>query len=113
MPITPSWSSTTTVLRRYRTRAGQFVALVEAIPEPIRHLELHRGHLTTMNPIDRQVLTPAAAAALSPLTGTAQQLQTKARELSAAGITEIAFQPVGDVPGELEAMADALGEWMQ
>lgn len=93
--------------------ADRFIALAEAIPQSIRHLELHRGHLTVMNDIDRQVLTPAAVAALSPLTGTSDQLRTKVSELSAAGITEIAFQPVGNVADELEAMAEALAEWMQ
>jgi 5,10-methylenetetrahydromethanopterin reductase len=89
-----------------------FIELANAVPEAIRHLELHRGHLTRMNDIDRQVLTPAAAAMLSPLTGTAEQLRNRIGELQAAGITEIAFQPVGDIESELESMADAVAPWI-
>ena len=92
--------------------AHRFVELATAIPEAIRHLALHEGHLTVMNDIDRQVVTPAAAAAISPLTGTVAQLRVRVEELKAAGMTEIAFQPVGDIETELRTMADALAPWL-
>ena len=91
---------------------ARFVELAHAISEDVRHLALHEGHLTVMNAIDRQVLTPEAAAAISPLTGTPDQVRATARALADAGMTEIAFQPVGDVEAELHTMADALAEWM-
>lgn len=78
----------------------------------MRHLALHEGHLTRMNAIDRQVMTPEAAAALSPLTGTADQVRTRVKELIEAGMTEIAFQPVGDIEAELRTMAEAMGPWI-
>ena len=56
---------------------------------------LHEGHLTRMNSIDREVVTPEAAAMISPLTGTVEQIRVRVEEFRLAGITEIAFQPVG------------------
>lgn len=92
--------------------ASMFVELANAIPEPVRHLSLHEGHLTKMNSIDRQVMTPSAAATIAPLTGTVEQVRERVGQLASAGITEIAFQPVGDVEAELETMADAMAPWM-
>ncbi len=92
--------------------ADRFVELATAIPEEVRHLTLHEGHLTLMNAIDRQVMTPAGAAAISPLTGTIDQVRRRVDELAAAGMTEIAFQPVGDVDSELRNMATAMSPWM-
>lgn len=92
--------------------ADRFIELAMAIPEETRHLTLHEGHLTVMNDIDRAVMTPAGAAALSPLTGTPDQVREKAKHLAEAGMTEIAFQPVGDIETELRTMAEALAPWM-
>lgn len=93
--------------------AALFMELAHAIDEPVRHLALHEGHLTRMNSIDRQVVTPAAAAAIAPLTGTIDQVRQRVEEFRAAGITEIAFQPVGDVETELGSMAEAMAPWIQ
>ena len=65
-----------------------------------------------MNDIDRAVMTPEAAAMLTPLTGTVDEVRTRVNQLIVNGITEIAFQPVGDVPAELTSMAAALRPWM-
>jgi 5,10-methylenetetrahydromethanopterin reductase len=92
--------------------ADKFVELAMAIPEEIRHLALHEGHLTVMNRIDREVMTPEAAAAISPLTGTIDQVRTRVGEMQAAGMTEIASQPVGDIEAELRTMASAMEPWM-
>ena len=92
--------------------ADRFVASAMAIPEESRHLELHTGHLTVMNDIDRSVMTPAAAAMLTPFTGTVDEIRERVAQHVVNGITEIAFQPVGDVPAELTSMAAALRPWM-
>ncbi len=92
--------------------AQRFVELANAIPEEVRHLTLHEGHLTRMNDIDRQVMTPEAAATISPLTGSIDQIRARVEDLRNAGMTEIAFQPVGDVDAELHTMAEALAPWM-
>jgi 5,10-methylenetetrahydromethanopterin reductase len=89
--------------------AARFVELAEAVPEDQRHLHLHEGHLTRLNAIDRQVMTPEAVA-LAPLVGTADQIGEKLAALEAGGITEVAFQPAGDDPArELRTMAAAAG----
>ena len=88
--------------------ASEFVALANAIPDYRRHLTLHAGHLTELNEIDRQVVTGQSVRAVTPLTGTPDELRAHMRDLEAAGITEVAFQPMGDVAAELRAMADAL-----
>lgn len=88
--------------------SATFVELANAIPSDRRHLELHRGHLTELNTIDRQVVTGQAVKTVTPLTGTPAELQERVVQLAAAGITEIAFQPMGDVEAELRAMAEVL-----
>ncbi len=92
--------------------AQRFIDLATAVPEEVRHLVLHEGHLTRMNDIDRQVVTPAAAASISPLTGTISQIRARVEDLVGGGMTEIAFQPVGDIEAELATMAEALAPWM-
>lgn len=93
--------------------SATFVELVRAIPDDTRHLVLHEGHLTVMNDVDRQVVTPEAAASLTPLTGTVDQVRAYVESLITAGVTEIAFQPVGNVEDELHTMAEALAPWMK
>ena len=89
--------------------AATFVELAETLPEDQRHLHIHEGHLTRLNAIDRQVMTPEAVA-MAPLVGTAAEVKGKLAALEAAGITEVAFQPAGDdLARELRAMAAAAG----
>ncbi len=92
--------------------AAKFLELAHEVPEDVRHLALHYGHLTRMNDIDRQVMTPQGAASIAPLTGTVPQVRKRVEELRAAGITEIAFQPVGDIEAELHTMAEAMAPWI-
>ncbi len=88
--------------------AARFAELVDALPEDTRHLALHEGHLTELNAIDRQVVVGEALRML-PLVAPASELPARLDALAAAGITEIAFQPMGDVPRELRAFAAAAG----
>jgi 5,10-methylenetetrahydromethanopterin reductase len=92
--------------------AARFVELINAVPEDIRHLAIHEGHLTVMNDIDRKYMTAAAAASLTPLTGTVEQVRANVEAMIDTGLTEIAFQPVGNVEAELHTMAEALAPWM-
>lgn len=86
-----------------------FVALANAVDPTIRHLALHTGHLTTMNDIDRQVVT-ADSMYVAPLTVHASELPARIERLAEQGITEIAFQPMGDIERELKTFAaTALG----
>jgi 5,10-methylenetetrahydromethanopterin reductase len=88
--------------------ADRFLELAAAVPERERHLSLHQGHLTVLNPIDRQVLTPEALR-ITPLTCPRAELPDRLAALAAQGVTEVAFQPMGDVVRELEAFAEAAG----
>jgi len=84
---------------------------IEAVPEPVRHLAVHEDHLVRVTERDRAAVEQAAA--LLPaltFTGTAEQLHGKVDELSAQGVTELAWQPAGpDIPGEIRRMGEALG----
>ena len=87
--------------------AARFTELVDSVSEAERHLHLHSGHLTELNSIDRAVLTPQALA--GALVCAAEEMPTRLDDLADAGVTEIAFQPTGDVVRELTAMASAAG----
>lgn len=84
-------------------------ASVEAVPEAERHLATHEGHLVALNRHDHAVW-PDAAVLVEPVTfsGTPAQLATKVEGFAAAGVTELAYQPAGDIPTELRRMAAAL-----
>jgi 5,10-methylenetetrahydromethanopterin reductase len=79
----------------------------EAIPENVRHLAMHDGHLVGVNDRDRPYITGDLLAdnklAMDPA-GWRDYLAG----IEAAGATEIAYQPAGpDIPRELEAFAKA------
>ena len=86
-------------------------AAVEAYPENERHLAIHEGHLVKANPRDEPYvadLIPMASA--GALTGTAEQVAARVRDLATAGVTEVAYQPAGsDIERELRAFASATG----
>lgn len=86
--------------------AKRFVELANAGDPRHRHLALHQGHLTNLNAIDRQVVTSKALSFL-PLVAKAGELPARLAGLAAQGITEVAFQPMGNVERELRAFAAA------
>src|SRR5262249_5076987 len=88
--------------------ATRFVELANAVDPHQRHLALHSGHLTELNAIDRQVIT-GEALSVAPLVCRPDELPERLAGLAAQGITEIAFQPMGDVTRELTAFARAAG----
>jgi 5,10-methylenetetrahydromethanopterin reductase len=86
----------------------RFLALVEQLPEADRHLHLHEGHLSQLNPIDREVID-AEAMALSPLLAPAADVPPWLAGYDAMGVTEVAFEPMGDLATELRTFAEAAG----
>jgi 5,10-methylenetetrahydromethanopterin reductase len=86
----------------------RFLELANALPERTRHLDLHTGHLTELNPIDRQVVS-GEAMSIAPLTCHRGELSGRLDRLAHQGVTEIAFQPMGDIERELRAFAEASG----
>ena len=86
--------------------AARFLELAEAVPEPERHLQLHAGHLTHLNDIDREVVT-GDSMFVAPLVQPAEAMPAALEGLAAQGVTEVAFQPMGDIERELRAFATA------
>jgi 5,10-methylenetetrahydromethanopterin reductase len=89
----------------------QWLAVIQAIPERERHLAVHTGHLLHLNDADTAAWNAGAHTLLehATLTGTASQVRTRVEDLSGAGVTEIVYQPTGDIPRELEFFANAMG----
>jgi 5,10-methylenetetrahydromethanopterin reductase len=88
--------------------AKRFVELANALDPGQRHMALHSGHLTELNAIDRQVIT-SEAMNIAPLVCRPDELPERLAGLATQGITEVAFQPMGNVPRELVAFARAGG----
>jgi 5,10-methylenetetrahydromethanopterin reductase len=88
--------------------AERFRALAHAVPEERRHLALHAGHLTELNEIDREVVT-ADSLRVVPFACPADEVPGRLDGLAATGITDVAFQPMGDVARELRRFAEAAG----
>jgi 5,10-methylenetetrahydromethanopterin reductase len=86
-------------------------AAVEAVEPSRRHLAIHDGHLIALSPHDQALLERAAPLlATWTMTGTRTDIGGRLRALTAAGITEVAYQPMGqDIPRELAAFAQAAG----
>jgi len=84
---------------------------VEAVEAPRRHLAVHDGHLVALSQHDEALLARAAPLLGSwTMTGTGTDIGARLRALPSAGITEVAYQPMGtDIPRELAAFARAAG----
>jgi 5,10-methylenetetrahydromethanopterin reductase len=86
----------------------RFLELANGLPQYGRHLDLHTGHLTELNNIDKQVVT-GDALTHTPFTCHASEIPSRLERLAEQGITEVAFQPMGDIERELKAFAAAAG----
>jgi len=86
--------------------ADEFVKLVEQVPQDERHLHVHSGHLTNLNAIDREVVV-GDSMFLSPFTLHAPDVRERIEDMENQGVTEIAFQPMGDIEREIRAFAQA------
>jgi 5,10-methylenetetrahydromethanopterin reductase len=84
---------------------------VEAVEVSRRHLAIHEGHLVALGKHDEALLARAAPLlAKWTTTGTPADIGARLRALTEAGITEVAYQPMGpDIPRELAAFAAAAG----
>jgi 5,10-methylenetetrahydromethanopterin reductase len=84
---------------------------IEQVPEERRHLAVHEDHLVRVSDRDLPAITEASS--LLPtltLTGPADDVRQRIEQLSAMGVTEIAYQPAGpDIVGELERFRSACG----
>ena len=88
-------------------------AWLEAIdtePAATRHLAVHDGHCVRLNAADEAAWDDGGGTIvdLVTLTGTADAVRTKVDALAAHGVTEVVYQPAGDIARELNAFASAL-----
>lgn len=88
-------------------RGEEWAAAYADIPERVRHLALHDGHLHSVNERDR----PFVDHDLMVASGVAQEpagWRERLEQFEAAGATDVVYQPAGpDIPRELEAFAKA------
>jgi 5,10-methylenetetrahydromethanopterin reductase len=83
-------------------------AAIEKLPEDVRHLAVHEGHLVEVSELDRRHIAPQLGALT--LSGTQAQLRERLVRLADEGLTEIVYQPLGsDIPSELDAFAKMAG----
>lgn len=88
----------------------EWLAVVLETPEAERHLAVHHGHLLRLNEADTAAWNAGGHALVGyTLTGTAADVLARVQGLAAQGVTEITYQPAGDIRRELEAFADAVG----
>ncbi|MGQ4390200.1 LLM class flavin-dependent oxidoreductase [Streptomyces sp. SAS_270] len=89
---------------------AQWLAVVLETPEAERHLTVHNGHLLRLNEADTAAWNAGGNTLVGrTLTGTAEDVLARVKDLAAQGVTEITYQPAGDIRRELEAFADAVG----
>lgn len=86
----------------------RFLELMGGLGDGERHLRLHQGHLSNLNPIDREVIQ-GDALELSPLLHRSTDVAEWVAGYAEMGVTELAFEPMGDIPAELERFASAAG----
>ena len=88
---------------------AEWRASIESVPEAERHLAIHDGHLIAPNRHDAAAW-PASSAMVRAigLSGTGTEVAAKVEGMAAAGVTELVYQPAGDIPTELRRMATAL-----
>lgn len=84
----------------------RFAGLVETLPEDSRHMAMHTGHLSMVNDLDREVLD-GSALGRSALLHPAADVPAWIDGYAAMGVTEIAYEPMGDIPDALERFAAA------
>jgi len=89
--------------------AGWLAGIEAERPDGERHLAVHEGHLVEVTDRDRVLVAAAGERLLaSPFTGSAAAVAAHLRLVRAAGVTEVAYQPIGpDIARDLEAFAAA------
>lgn len=82
----------------------EWLEVVNRAPERDRHFAIHERHCYGLNEADEVAWAAGGDVLLdqATLSGTAEQVRAKLQALAAEGVTEFVYQPVGDVPRELE-----------
>lgn len=77
------------------------------LPADERHLAMHDLHMVDVNERDRPYVSPEVVRR-NGYAWTAAELRDRLARLEAAGVTDVAYQPAGDIPAELESFAAAV-----
>ncbi|MFQ5381658.1 MAG: hypothetical protein ACE5EF_08550, partial [Dehalococcoidia bacterium] len=79
-----------------------YCAYAEAMDTPVerRYQQVHVGHCSFLPDGERRFVTPAAIS-LTTLTGTAEEISSKVRELERAGVTQIMLIPPVPLAGKI------------
>lgn len=85
---------------------GEFEAYVESLPEP-RYLAMYEGYMSWLKPEQAPFITPDAIRRMA-LVGPPEELIERIRRLEAVGVTQIAIQTAGDLPGLMEQFSRAV-----
>ena len=86
----------------------EWAAAYATVPERVRHLALHEGHLVVVSDRDRPFVT-GEMLAQAGLALTRDGWRERIALLESMGATEIAYQPAGpDIARELETFAAAV-----
>jgi 5,10-methylenetetrahydromethanopterin reductase len=88
----------------------EWLAVVESVPDYQRHFAVHRDHLMHLNEADAAAWDAGAHTLLATatLSGRPGEVRAKVEQLAANGVTELVYQPAGDIRRELESFAAAL-----
>jgi 5,10-methylenetetrahydromethanopterin reductase len=88
----------------------EWLAVVESSPPEMRHFAVHRDHLIDLNDADAAAWDAGAheLAVSATLSGHPDEVRAKVDKLAASGVTEMVYQPAGDIPRELKKFAAAV-----
>jgi alkanesulfonate monooxygenase SsuD/methylene tetrahydromethanopterin reductase-like flavin-dependent oxidoreductase (luciferase family) len=70
----------------------RYCAMVEAVPEEIRHNRIHAGHCTYVLPEEEELLTPELIKEIC-IAGTPEEIIDQVRKLEASGLEQIMLLP--------------------
>lgn len=95
------------ILRGALPGMGEWEHAYDDVAPELRHLAMHDRHLIAVNDRDRPYITGELIAATGNAYSPAQ-LRDRLALLEDIGATEVAYQPAGDIPRELEVFAKAV-----
>lgn len=71
----------------------RYLAHVNSMPSNRRHMTVHDGHCTYLQPTERQFITPELIRASGGLVGTPEEIIADLREQESAGLKEVTLLP--------------------
>jgi 5,10-methylenetetrahydromethanopterin reductase len=89
--------------------AAAYQRHIAALDAPLRHLEVHRGHLIEVTDAERPLMTPTLLRQATA-SGTGEEVRARIESIKDSGVQGILYGPMGaDIPRELVAFARAAG----